>query len=188
LPNAECDMAVWLRGPGPIPHRRPSLSGCARAVVHQPRCRLAMLHSALRIRYSRERSERMNRRTERVNDLLREQLDQLLRREAKDPRLASMWSITDVEVTRDLRHAKVYVSVLGSEEEARSTMAGLNAARGFLRRELGHRLNTMHHIPEITFKRDTSIERGMQLSGVLDELKRERESGNRESQAGANGG
>ncbi len=117
----------------------------------------------------------MTRRTERVNDLLREQLDQLLRREAKDPRLATMWSITDVEVTRDLRHANVYVSVLGSEEEARSTMAGLDAARGFLRRELSHRLNSMHHIPEIAFKRDESIERGMRLSGVLDELARERE-------------
>ena len=121
----------------------------------------------------------MTRRTERVNDLLREQLDQLLRREAKDPRLATMWSITDVEVTRDLRHAQVYVSVLGSEEEARSTMAGLDAARGFLRRELSQRLNSMHHIPEIAFKRDTSIERGMHLSGVLDELAREREADER---------
>jgi ribosome-binding factor A len=118
----------------------------------------------------------MNRRTERVNDLLREQLDYLLRREAKDPRLDTLWSITDVEVTRDLRHAKVFVSVLGTEEEAAGTMAALNAARGYLRRELGHRLNTMHHIPEIAFKRDTSIERGVRLGAMLDELARERES------------
>ncbi len=90
-----------------------------------------------------------------------------------------MWSITDVEVSRDLRHAKVYVSVLGSEEEAQQTMAGLNAARGFLRRELSRRMNSMHHIPEITFKRDTSIERGIRLSGVLDELARERQAGGR---------
>ena len=118
----------------------------------------------------------MNRRTERVNDLLREQLDYLLRREAKDPRLGTMWSITDVEVTRDLRHAKVFVSVLGTEEEAESTLAGMTAARNFLRRELSQRLNTMHHVPEIAFKRDTSIERGARLAAMLDELARERET------------
>ena len=117
----------------------------------------------------------MNRRTERVNDLLREELDSLLRREAKDPRLQSMWSITDVEVSRDLRHAKVFVSVLGTEEEAESTLAGMNAARSYLRRELSHRLNTMHHVPEIAFRRDTSIERGVRLGAMLDELARERD-------------
>jgi len=123
-----------------------------------------------------------NRRTERVNDLLRQELDSLLRREAKDPRLQTMWSITDVEVTRDLRHAKVFVSVLGSEEEAESTLAGMTAARSYLRRELSHRLNSMHHIPEITFRRDTSIERGAHMSAVLDELARER--GEREAADG----
>ena len=123
-----------------------------------------------------------NRRTERVNDLLREELDTLLRREAKDPRLQTIWSITDVEVTRDLRHAKVFVSVLGSEEEAESTLAGMNTARSYLRRELSHRLNSMHHIPEITFRRDTSIERGARMTAVLDELARER--GEREAADG----
>lgn len=118
----------------------------------------------------------MNRRTERVNDLLREQIDQLLRREAKDPRLDSMWSITGVEVTRDLRHAKVFVSVLGTEEEAERTLTGMNAARSYLRRELSHRLNTMHHVPEIAFKRDISIERGARLTQMLDEIAREREN------------
>lgn len=118
----------------------------------------------------------MNRRTERVNDLLRTELDSLLRREAKDPRLGSMWSITDVEVSRDLRHAKVFVSVLGTDDEAESTLAGMNAARNFLRRELSQRLNTMHHVPEINFKRDTSIERGVRMGAMLDELAREREA------------
>ena len=65
----------------------------------------------------------MKRRTERVNDLLRQELDSLLRREAKDPRLDSIWSITDVEVSRDLRHAKVFVSVLGTDDEAENTLA-----------------------------------------------------------------
>src|SRR5215212_1698066 len=74
----------------------------------------------------------MKRRTERVNDLLREELDTLLRREAKDPRLGTIWSITDVEVTRDLRHAKVFVSVLGTEEEGESTLEGMNAGAAFI--------------------------------------------------------
>ncbi len=116
-----------------------------------------------------------NRRTERVNDLLRQELDTLLRRTAKDPRLETIWSITDVEVTRDLRHAKVFVSILGSDEEGESTVAGMNTARNFLRRELSHRLNTMHHIPDITFHRDTSIERGVRMGAFLDELARERD-------------
>lgn len=116
----------------------------------------------------------MKRRTERMNDLLREQIDQLLRREAKDPRLDAMWSITDVEVTGDLRHAKVFVSVLGDDAEADRTLQGMNAARGFLRRELSQRLNTMHHIPEISFWRDSSIERGLRLSAIMDDLARER--------------
>lgn len=118
----------------------------------------------------------MNRRTERVNDLLKIELDALLRREAKDPRLDTMWSITDVEVSRDLRHAKVHVSVLGTDEEAESTLAGMTAARSYLRRELSRRLNTMHHVPEIEFKRDTSIERGVRMGALLDELARERAS------------
>jgi ribosome-binding factor A len=118
----------------------------------------------------------MKRRTERVNDLLRQELDSLLRREAKDPRLDSIWSITDVEVSGDLRHAKVFVSVLGTDDEAENTLAGMNAARNFLRRELSHRLNTMHHVPEINFRRDTSIERGVRMGAVLDELAREREA------------
>jgi ribosome-binding factor A len=116
----------------------------------------------------------MNRRTERVNEVLREELDSLLRREAKDPRLNTLWSITEVEVTRDLRHAKVFVSVLADEAEAQDTMVALKAARGFLRRELGHRLNFMHHIPEFQFERDTSIERGARLGALLDDLARER--------------
>jgi len=118
----------------------------------------------------------MNRRTERVNDLLRQELDSLLRHQAKDPRLDSLWSITDVEVSRDLRHAKVFVSVLGTDEEAESTLTGMNAARNYLRRELSRRLNTMHHVPEIAFKRDTSIERGVRMGAMLDEIARERET------------
>lgn len=117
----------------------------------------------------------MKRRTERVSDLLREQLDYLLRREAKDPRLSSIWSITDVEVTGDLRHAKVHVSVLGDDGEAESTLQGMTAARGYLRRELSHRMNSMHHIPELTFQRDASIERAARLSAMMDDLARERE-------------
>lgn len=117
----------------------------------------------------------MRRRTDRVNELLREQIDLLLRREAKDPRLGTMWSITGVETTGDLRHAKVHVSVLGTEDEAKSTLAGMQAARSYLRWELSQRLNTMHHIPEITFERDQSIERGARLSALIDDLARERD-------------
>ncbi len=117
-----------------------------------------------------------NRRTDRVAEAIRTEVATFLNEGAKDPRLVGLVTVTCVEVTRDLRHAKVFVSVLGTEEEAESTLQGMNAARSYLRRELSHRLNTMHHVPEIAFKRDRSIERGAQMSPVLDELAREREA------------
>ena len=76
----------------------------------------------------------MKRRTLRINDLLRDELSQLLRQEIKDPRVAGLVTITEVETSRDLRHAKVFVSVLGSDEQRQSTLKGLVAAAGFLQR------------------------------------------------------
>lgn len=111
----------------------------------------------------------MTRRMERLNDLLRAELSDLLRRGAKDPRLSGFVTITEVEVSADLRHARVFVSVLGSEAEKEETLCGFEQASGFLRHELSMRL-TLRRIPELTFCKDDSIERGSHLLQLMKEL------------------
>lgn len=113
----------------------------------------------------------MSRRTERINELLRQEISNLLQREFKDPRVGGLVSITEVDVSPDLRQAKVYVSVLGTEEERVSTLEALGAGAAFLQRELRRRLS-IRRMPELTFMRDESLERGARILSLLD---RERE-------------
>lgn len=86
----------------------------------------------------------------------------------RDPRVAGIVSITEVDVAPDLRHARVYVSVFGTEDERASTMAALNHARPFLRRELAKR-TSLRYTPDLTFISDESLERAQRLT---DELRR----------------
>lgn len=109
----------------------------------------------------------MTRRTQRINDLLREEISDLLRREVKDPRVGGLVTITEVDVSPDLRQAKVFVSVLGSEEEKASTFRALEAAAHFLQRELRKRL-TIRRTPELTFLPDDSLERGARILSLLE--------------------
>ncbi len=109
------------------------------------------------------------RRIARVNDLIRKEISDLLMREIRDPRLGGLLSVTEVDTSPDLRHAKVFVSVMGSEEEKRQVEEGLAAAAGFLRRGLGERLS-LRHIPQLDFQRDESIERGNHLLGLINEV------------------
>jgi len=108
----------------------------------------------------------MTRRTERINDLLREEISDLLRREVKDPRVGGLVTVTEVDVSPDLRQAKVYVSVLGTDEEKTSTFRALAAASRFLQRELRKRL-TIRRVPELSFVADDSIERGARILELL---------------------
>lgn len=114
----------------------------------------------------------MTRRTERVNDLLREEISTILLRDIRDPRLGHLVSITAVDVAPDFRYAKVFVSVLGTEEEKKEVMQGLESAARFLRRELTHRLR-LRRIPELDFRRDDSIERGSRILQLLKEIEPE---------------
>jgi ribosome-binding factor A len=110
----------------------------------------------------------MTRRTERINDLLREELSDLLRRQVKDPRLGGLVTVTEVDVSVDLRHARVFVSVMGSDEEREDAFKALEAARPFLRRELGKRLS-IRRTPDLSFRRDDSLERGARLLALIEE-------------------
>jgi ribosome-binding factor A len=109
------------------------------------------------------------RRIERVNELIREEISELIRREVKDPRLDSFISVTEVVTSPDLRHARVFVSIMGTDEEKQQVEKGLIAAKGFLRRELGERL-TLRYTPELTFQLDDSIERGSRLLQLINEV------------------
>jgi ribosome-binding factor A len=112
----------------------------------------------------------MTRRTVRVNELLREEISELLQREVKDPRLAQgLTTITEVQVSPDLRHATVFVSHMGEEGERDAVLKGLTAAAPFMHRELVRRL-TMRHIPELVFRFDPSIERGARLASLISQV------------------
>ena len=104
----------------------------------------------------------------RVNDEVQHELSSIIR-ELKDPRIAMMTTVTEVNVATDLKTCKAYISVLGDEQSKKDTMEGLRSAAGFIRRELAHSLN-MRNTPEITFKLDTSIERGVEMSHLIDEV------------------
>lgn len=112
----------------------------------------------------------MTRRTERLNDQLREEISDLLFRELRDPRIGGLVTITEVDVTVDLSHAKVFVSVLGTDEEKTSTLRALTAASRFLQRELTRRL-TIRRMPELEFMADNSMEHGARINILIDQAK-----------------
>ncbi|HEY8489554.1 MAG TPA: 30S ribosome-binding factor RbfA [Dehalococcoidia bacterium] len=116
----------------------------------------------------------MSRRIERVNDLLQEQLSELIQREMKDPRLAGLISVTRVETAQDLRNARVYVSVLGSDEEKEAALRALKSAEPFLRRGLRERV-TMHHIPALHFRRDESMAEAARVLALMRQVQEERQ-------------
>ncbi|HEY8857181.1 MAG TPA: 30S ribosome-binding factor RbfA [Rugosibacter sp.] len=110
-------------------------------------------------------------RSDRVAEQLRRELAELLRFHLKDPRIASLLAlvtVTDVEVTADYAHAKVFYTSLAGVESKEVLAEGLKRSAGFLRRELGRRLR-IHQIPELHFFYDASVERGTYLSGLIDE-------------------
>ncbi|BAC09181.1 30S ribosome-binding factor RbfA [Thermosynechococcus vestitus] len=110
------------------------------------------------------------RRVARVAELIKREVSQLLMYEIRDERVgAGMVSVTDVEVSGDLQHAKIFVSIYSTEEVRRSTMAGLKAASGFVRRELGQRIR-LRRTPEVVFIEDRSLERGSRVLALLNQI------------------
>lgn len=110
-----------------------------------------------------------SRRIEKVNELIREEISRLLTRETKDPRLSGVISITEVDTSPDLQFAKIYVSILGSEEQRNTSLAVLQGASGFLRRELYERLS-LRRTPQLTFALDNSMERGDRILRLLHQI------------------
>lgn len=105
-------------------------------------------------------------RTRRVGEQIRRELAELLRDEIRDPRMV-MVSMTGVEVSRDLAHAKVYITLLGDPAERPEVLAALNHAAPLLRRELGRRMH-IRMTPQLEFRYDEVVERGARLSSLID--------------------
>lgn len=110
-------------------------------------------------------------RVSRVGEQIKKELSQILQTELKDPRIGFV-TVTGVEVTNDLSQAKVYLSVLGSDEQKEETLKALDKGQGFIRSELGRRIR-LRYTPELIFKFDTSIEYGSHIEKLLQQINRE---------------
>ena len=111
-----------------------------------------------------------HRRADRVAEAMREEIATFLAEEAKDPRITRLVTVTGVEVTRDLRHAKVFVSVMGTDAERAQTFEGLASVAVHLRSRVGRALR-LRLAPEITFLPDQSIERAARIESLLAQIK-----------------
>ncbi|MCR5375029.1 MAG: 30S ribosome-binding factor RbfA [Lachnospiraceae bacterium] len=105
----------------------------------------------------------------RINEEVLHELSDIIRGEIKDPRINEFTSVVSVEVAPDLKTCKAYISVLGDEESQKNTLAGLNSARGYIKNQLAKRIN-LRNTPEITFIIDQSIEYGVRMSHLIDEV------------------
>ena len=112
----------------------------------------------------------MSRRTDRINEQLREEISTLLARQINDPRLKRVVSITHVVTSSDLRSAKVYISVMGREDTRQAALEGIRSAASFLRHELRNRIN-MRHTPFLTYELDSSMEEADQILRVMDRIR-----------------
>ncbi len=115
-------------------------------------------------------------RSGRLKETMKEEISDIIRKEMKDPRIDDLTTITGVEVTKDLRHAKVYASVYGDEQKQLDAIRGLQSAAGFIRTELARRIR-LRHTPELTFHLDTSIAHGARISELINQVKKEEEKG-----------
>ncbi len=114
-------------------------------------------------------------RNNRIKEEIKKLISHMIQHELKDPRISPLTSIIDVNVTKDLRYATVFISIYGSDEERKDTLEGLTSASGFIRKEIGKNLN-IRYIPEILFKHDLSIEHGIYISDLIDKLNKGKSS------------
>ena len=110
-------------------------------------------------------------RSDRLGDLIQREICDILQRQIKDPRVG-FCTIMRVDMSDDLRHAKVRVSIMGDEDQKKSTLAGLKSATGFIRREIGHRI-TLRHTPTIVFVLDKSVDHSVRIAQLIDEGRKE---------------
>lgn len=116
-------------------------------------------------------------RSGRINEEMKKEISNIIQNDIRDPRLSAMISVTKVDVTKDLRYAKVYVSIFGKDEEKQESVNALKNSSGFIRREIGHRIN-LRYTPEIIIELDNSIEHGMHIDEILNSIKEKKNNDN----------
>lgn len=112
-----------------------------------------------------------------INEEIKHELSAIIREGLKDPRVDTLVSIIHVDTTPDLKHCKINVSTLGDEHKQQETIEGLKNSSGFIRRELAHRIN-LRNTPELHFVIDHSIEYGVKMSKLIDEVNHENRTNN----------
>ena len=113
-----------------------------------------------------------NNRMTRVNDEITKELASIIRGELKDPRIGVMTSVLRVETTQDLKYCKIFISVLGNDEEKKEVMKGLKSASGYIRHLLAERIN-LRITPELMFRLDDSVEYGIKMSKLIEQISNE---------------
>ena len=116
----------------------------------------------------------------RINGEVQKELSTIIRNEIKDPRIHPMTSVMAVEVAPDLKTCKAYISVLGEKEAKEATIKGLKSAEGYIRRQLAHNMN-LRNTPEIRFVLDESIEYGVTMSKLIDDIAKKDQSHKQET-------
>ncbi len=116
----------------------------------------------------------MTKRTKRLNSLLREVISEVVREDVNNPKVSQFVTITEVDITKDLHHAKVYISVIGDEIEKQETLQALQSASGFIS-VLASKKVVMRHFPQLAFKLDESVDKHLRIESVLQKIEQERE-------------
>ena len=118
----------------------------------------------------------MTYRVERLNSFLRQEISDLIQRYVKDPRLGTFVSVTAVEISKDMRYAKVFISRYGSDLEKADTLKALESASGYIRHELGERMKT-RRIPELSFRLDNTMEKAAKVLKIINDISSEEKTG-----------
>jgi ribosome-binding factor A len=114
-------------------------------------------------------------RTDRLNSLLKEVISEVIRRDVRNPHVTELVTVTRVQISKDLRHAKVYVSVIGTEQAKTETISALQSAAGFIAVNAASKV-VMRYFPELTFRLDDSVDKHMRIEELLGKISKERES------------
>lgn len=113
----------------------------------------------------------MNTRGERIKKALIKEISEIVQMRIKDPRIEGIISVTDVELSPDYRHAKVYISIYGDDEQKQRIMDAIEESSSFVRKEVGRRIR-LRHVPELKFFLDESLEKGKKITDLIDKISR----------------
>ncbi len=117
------------------------------------------------------------RRIGRISEEVKKVVSDIILNNLKDPRVSNMTTVTNVEVTRDLSYARIFISVLGDDQDKQDTLDGLESAKGYIRSEISKNVD-LRHVPKPVFLLDESIEKGMHISKLIKDLNREKDEEN----------